>query len=226
MIFLAFERIKKEKPYIFAYFSYFCAPNKRALLFSKPKIRLMPSWFDAIKNNFFQRDQRKQAAAVGNLRRQLLRSDAAQNIGILYDATTTATRHLVWDFAKKISAADKKIALLGFVDLPEMPQDLPSEASQYLPAGTHFFFCRKDLNWTKSPQGANIQFFSHETFDWLLCLYPQEQPQLDFVAAASAAKARIARFRSEQTDIFDVMIATQSDSLPDLLQDTYQILYR
>lgn len=186
----------------------------------------MPSWFDAIKNNFFQRNQRKQAAAVGNLRRQLLRPDAAKNIGILYEATNATTRQLIWDFAKKISAADKKIALLGFVDLPELPQDLQPEANQYLSNGTHFFFCQKDLNWTKSPQGANIQFFSHEAFDWLLCLYPHEQPQLDFVAAASPAKARIARYREGQTDNFDVMVSAKSDSLPDLLHDMHQILYR
>jgi hypothetical protein len=186
----------------------------------------MASWFDGLKNNLLLRKQRQQAGTLTHLARRLLDGNAAKTAALLYNATNENERIAVWAYAKKLAEAGKKVQLLGYLDAAEMPADLLAQSQRFVGHERSQFFCQKDLNWAKIPQGDGLKQFAAEPSDWLLCLYTTPQPQLDFLAASAAAAARIGRYHDDEAPHLELAVATTDSSLQALITAVHQILFR
>ena len=185
----------------------------------------MASWFDGLKHNLLLRKQAQQAKTLTHLRRRLLDANAAKTVALLYDATVESERMAVWAYAKKLAEAGKKVQLLGYLAAAELPAELLAQSQRFVGHERSQFFCQTDLNWSKIPQGEALKRFAAETFDWLLCLYIVPQPQLDFLAASSAASARVGRYQGDGAPHLELAVAS-TGSLAELITAIHQILFR
>lgn len=159
------------------------------------------AFLDVLKENWHQRNLRQQ---VERLRATKIRTfDAAETIGILFDADQEEERAIVLNY-RNILERDhrKKVTLLGYHDVKEL-------------MGTYNYpcFCRKDLDWSQTPKGDAVTAFLKMRFHWLLALHMDDCAPLEYLAAASDADFRVGHYREGKTDFYDWMLHNKSNSL-------------
>ena len=181
----------------------------------------MASFFDSIKNSFYQRSQRKSTV---NIARRLLHYDACKSIGILFDATEGESRYQIATYAKRLQKAGKKVNLLAYVHADQIPGELMEFASTYFQDMEFAVFGKKDVNWANVPQGQAVQNFSQQSFDWLLCLYTQSLPQLEYIVNASMALARIGYYEPQANTLYYDVAISAEQHLPQYIEALHQTL--
>lgn len=127
--------------------------------------------------------------------------DRVDHIGIVYDATYIEKEAVVHNYANKLRADGKKVFLLGFVDMKQLPGNKKfSLQSEY--------FWRETLNTFNLPIKTKLSRFLEMEFDWLLNLYLEPVLPMMAIAAYSHAKYRIGPAIDGGVKYFDAMIDT------------------
>lgn len=178
--------------------------------------------FDSIRNVFFNREQQRKQQEQTHLRRRFLRFADCRAVGFLLDASNEQTRLALMLLARELAAAGKSVSVLLYVDAKEVPADVKSEAERRLAGCEMLFVCHKDLSWSRLPQGEAIERFIQQTYDWLLVPKLAAHQQLDYLAAASPAHARISCYTGAEQDLaaYDFFAA-----LPQPAQDIQAYLH-
>lgn len=135
------------------------------------------------------------------IKRRLISFGDVQHIGILYNAINKENEQLVAKYAATLRAEGKKVFMLGYVDLKQLP---PSK--KFLLNSE--FFWREKLNAINLPIKGKIGQFLQLEFDLLLNLYQEPLLPLQAIAAYSNAKYRVGAHISDGLDYYDAVIDT------------------
>ncbi len=124
-----------------------------------------------------------------------------EHIGIVYDAAFIEKENMVHQYANKLRSEGKKVFLLGFVDMKQLPGNKKfSLQSEY--------FWKETLNGINLPSKTKLSRFLEMEFDWLLNLYLEPVLPLMAIAAYSHAKYRIGPAIENGVKYFDAIIDT------------------
>ncbi len=120
--------------------------------------------------------------------------DKSKHIGILFDATLTASDPVL-AYAKKLEKKGIRVDILAFAKRPkEETVDLP-----------YPFYHVKQIGFNYIPKGEVVQQFIQQPFDILICFFQSENLGLEYISASSMAKCRIGN-QLNKTYCFDLMI--------------------
>lgn len=122
--------------------------------------------------------------------------EQAQTVGLLFDATDPHHRNIVRQYAEELKNKDKEVTLFAFLQENESN---PNFAFKH--------FTKKDLNWIGYPNDEAINGFVNQSFDFLINLYLDQQPALEYVSGLSHAHLRVGPY-SEKLHCYDLMIDT------------------
>jgi len=122
--------------------------------------------------------------------------EEARTVGLLFDATDPQHRNTVRQYAEELENKGKEITLFAFLQENE-------------PNSNFVFkhFTKKDLNWFQHPSDEVISGFINQPFDFLINLYLDQQPALEYVSGLSQAHLRVGPY-SEKLHCYDLMIDT------------------
>ena len=138
--------------------------------------------------------------ATQKRRRKTHTLESARSIGILFDGTEEKDRRDVLHFAQGLKNPNKKIRLLGFVDIKKT-----ALGQTQFPQ-----FTQKDQRWNGALHSEAVQAFLSEPFDLLLCLNSSRATLVEWVAAASKAAMKIGTYTDQAND-FDIMLETPAE---------------
>jgi len=137
--------------------------------------------------------------AKRKLKRSFVAFNEVQHIGIVYNAQKKEDEELVNHYANQLRQQGKKVFLMGFVDMKELPHNkkfnLQSE-----------FFWKEKLNGFNLPVKDKIGRFLDYDFDILMNLYFEPSLPMQAIAAYSNAKYRIGSHIEGGFDFYDAMI--------------------
>lgn len=137
-----------------------------------------------------------------NIERQSVNFKQAKRIGILFDGTNPSDRMVIQSYAKLLKKQDKKVSLLGYVDISDRSK--PDLGFDY--------FNRTDINWLLQPKGRLVEEFMEKPFDILLSLHLSPVQPLAYVSALSRAKLRTGQSHKDFIDSYDLMIDADTGS--------------
>lgn len=164
------------------------------------------AFLDGIKETWHQRKIKQRLDE--HLSPEVRNYKDVQTIGILFDADREDERAVVLDYSKRLQRDHrKKVTLLGYRDVKELSGEEPYPC-----------FCKKDLDWSQTPKGEQVEEFIRASFDWLLALHMHDCPPLEYLSAASAARFRIGHYREGKTDFYDWMLHGEAHQLPEFLK--------
>ena len=141
----------------------------------------------------FQKDLRtnKRLKEVSSL-------EAAESIGILYEATDSEQIKKIEPFVKYFFELKKDVKALGYVNQKRLN-------NCHIPKLNYDFFYLKDLNWYYKPQNYIIENFVKKEYDILINLSDSNCIPIKYLVANSLAHFKIGQFE-EGYEIYDLMI--------------------
>lgn len=155
--------------------------------------------------NFFERTKARWGerilnAKLSETRRKVVACNINQatSIGILFNATEQVSFEIVKELVKNLSAKNREIEVLGYVDTKQL-------IDHYLYRKGFDFFTRKQLNWYYKPLAENVEDFIKKPFDLLLDLSLDNPFPLKYIVTYSEAKFKAGRY-SDNCDYLDFMI--------------------
>ena len=122
--------------------------------------------------------------------------EQARTVGLLFDATEPQHRNIVRQYAEELKTKGKEVTLFAFLQENEPDANFPFK-----------HFTKKDLNWFQYPNDEAINGFINQPFDFLINLYLDQQPALEYVSGLSRAQLRVGPY-SEKLHCYDLMIDT------------------
>ena len=130
----------------------------------------------------------------------------AKTIGIIYNAVDKDTHQRVANFAEFISKTHSgiKVAMLGFLTLPELEKCLPTT----VPTD---YFSSDDFTWTGRLQRGKALDFSKKRFDILLDLTTETTYPILYVQLLSKASYKVGRY-IENDLRYDLLIDTKNEN--------------
>jgi len=150
--------------------------------------------------NEWKANQREQSLLAKIRRRNITRYpvsfEQARTVGLLFDATDLLNRNVVRQYAEELKNKGKEVTLFAFLQENEKNSNF---------AFKHF--TKKDLNWFQYPNEEAINGFINQPFDFLINLYLDQQPALEYVSGLSKAHLRVGPY-SEKLHCYDLMIDT------------------
>jgi len=149
-------------------------------------------------------------------KKKLLGYSQAQNIGILYDATSEDNYRIITLLVKDLQQDMKKVKTLGFVSLKKMPDHA-------FPKLTFEFCNAKSFSITQQPLTKNIKDFISNDYDILIDLTPSDFYQCKFLTAISGATMKVGRYVEKYIEVFDLML--QLDDNSSLKETSEQMLH-
>ncbi len=138
--------------------------------------------------------------------------EAAQTIGILFDATELEDREIVLKYAKELRHKLKRVKLLGFFD---------NKIND--PNFTFHYFNRKNIDWAQRPGGEFVQEFIETEFDWMFNLTTKPASYFEYISALSQARLRVGPM-TENTFCYDIMIDAAGGTLNDFITQMERVL--
>jgi hypothetical protein len=162
------------------------------------------SFIKKIKNTLGHLLLTKEIAAHKKKSR-MLAYEQVQHVGIVYNATYIEKEAMVHQYANKLRADGKKVFLLGYVEMKQLPGNKKfSLQSEY--------FWQETLSPLNLPVKSKISRFIEMEFDWLLNIYTEPILPMLAVAAYSHAHYRIGPAIHGGVRYFDAMIDTGENS--------------
>lgn len=125
--------------------------------------------------------------------------DESKRIGIIFDAGTAADHRLVAGFVKTLQDYGKKVSCLGYVPQKKLPGYLLSQMNWS-------FFQAGDFKWDLSLKTVALNDFIDDPFDILLDLSSTDLFLAKYVAALSAAKYKVGKYKTDQLEIYDLLM--------------------
>lgn len=144
---------------------------------------------NALRRNLTNQERRRKTHTL----------ESARTVGILFDASADKNRREVLDFAKNLEKSGKKVRLLGFFAEKKLPENLSFDC-----------FGLKDLTFSLQPKSEKALAFAKEKFDLLLCLNPDKQAAVEWVAVQSQAAMKIG-YATELPDDYDLQLEIPAD---------------
>lgn len=127
----------------------------------------------------------------------------AGHIGIIYNATESASFEIIRDLVKDLSHEKRKVTVLGYVDSKKL-------IDNYLYRKGFDFFSRNELNWYSKPVSATADEFIKEPFDLLINLSLEDHYPIQYITALSPAAFKAGKF-SPEDQILDFMIDIEKE---------------
>lgn len=153
--------------------------------------------------NYIGRWQLNREVKKAHKKNKRLSLEQAQHIGIVYNAESKENEQTVNQYANDLRAEGKKVFLLGYVNLKQLPQSkkflLNSE-----------FFWKEKLNGINLPIKGKIGQFLQLEFDLLLNLYHEPLLPMQAIAAYSNARYRVGAQMEDGLNYYDAIIDTGS----------------
>ncbi len=150
--------------------------------------------------NEWKANQREQSLLAKirnrNITRYPVSFEQARTVGLLFDATDPQDRNTVRQYAEELKNKGKEVTLFAFLQENESNSNFPFK-----------HFTKKDLNWFQYPNDEAINDFINQPFDFLINLYLEQQPALEYVSGLSKAQLRVGPY-SEKLHCYDLMIDT------------------
>lgn len=172
----------------------------------------------ALKKKIARYILQKEALQSRKQQREAVAYSKAVKIGIVFNATEAADRKLVEQLREQLNREGKEVAVYGFVDAKEFPQELVFKP------GTDFFN-RKNIRWTGIPQQATADVITSLPLDYFIGLFSGNEIPLLYLAARTKAKYRIGLYNEQNTQFFDFMIDLKNDPpLKKLIETTLHYL--
>jgi hypothetical protein len=125
--------------------------------------------------------------------------DSARSIAVLFDATQSKHKDETLEFVRKIEQKGKKVQLLGYFNTKQAPTD-PGFPS----------FSQKQTDWIGVPKPEALGSLAQEKTDLLLCLNPEDNATLAWVAARAQAAMKIG-FVTELPNDLDLALEIPAD---------------
>lgn len=146
--------------------------------------------------------QIKRILKAGALQRNTKNFDEAKSIGILYFAETEEERLQIENLTKDLKAKGKDVQRLTFfVNKKKIPVDFDCN-----------FFTNSEISLLGKIKSENVLSFASIKFDFLFCLYPENIPALDKVAALSNANCRIGPYSEQKEVLLEYMVKFNQDT--------------
>jgi hypothetical protein len=120
--------------------------------------------------------------------------ESARTVAIVFDATNEKHKEETLEFVRNLEKKGKKVHILGYVKVKQAPTGLPFD-----------FFFQKELDWFERPKSEKALAFVKEKTDLLICLNPDDQAPLAWLAAHSQAAMKIG-FITEYPNDFDMIL--------------------
>lgn len=135
----------------------------------------------------------------------------AKHIGILFSMQSVEDFDRVRAFEKKLQKDGKKVSVLCF---------LHDKVENF---NFHYdIFNKKDFSFWGSIQAANVQAFTSQSFDMLICLERTPNLYIEYLMAASFASFRIGPYHSDRVPLFELMVQQpEGAELNELLNQIY-----
>ena len=127
----------------------------------------------------------------------------AKSIGILFNATHQISFEIVKAFVKDLSAKNKSIDILGYVDSKQL-------IDHYLYRKGFDFFTQSQLNWYYKPNAPNVEKFIEEPYDLLIDLSLEDPFPIQYIVSCSQAKFKVGRYYEGQESL-DFMIDMEKE---------------
>jgi len=152
-------------------------------------------FWDNIRNYFYKKNLGKRLLGL-NTNRNVTNLQDAKTIGIIYDSTHADNDIIITQFAEELRNQGKTVDILGYVN------DNKTEHKDDI-----VIFNKKNVSWTRIPQGDKVENFAIKNFDLLLACYTDENLPLEYVAQTSKAKWRVGAYSNDKTACYDMMIS-------------------
>ena len=129
--------------------------------------------------------------------------DDAKSIGILFNATNSASFETVKNLVKELSGKRRKIMVLGFIEGKHL-------IDHYLYRKGFEFFTRSHLNWYEKPKSEAVSEFIKEEFDILINLNLEESYPINYILSLSKASFKVGRL-TQNHQYLDFMIDIENE---------------
>jgi hypothetical protein len=133
---------------------------------------------------------------------QAMNLDRAQTIAILFDANQLDEREQVIRYAEQLRKRNKRVRLLGFLDLTDKEATYPFHA-----------FSRKEVDWARRPRGAEVEDFLNHNYDLFFCLHATSNPVFEYLAVGVKAALKIGPV-AQYPASYDLMIDLGEQASP------------
>ncbi len=171
------------------------------------------SLLNSVKQYFYNSSLKKDLSNINQNNRSIINIENANNIGILYNASTQKNKEIVNRFSKRIKEQKKTVISLGYQDKNKSQESNLS------------YFNNSDLNWYNVPSGAGISMFNSKDYDILVAAFLLECKPLEYLVATSSAKCRVGSFNAMNTNQYELMINTKgNEDLNYFLDQVYNLL--
>ncbi len=141
----------------------------------------------------------------------------AKSIGILFDATKYDSYKAVKSLVKELTANNKNVKALGYVNNKKMDD-------QYLSDKIWQFVCKKDFNWINQPTDSSVDSFANESFDILIVLAVDPYFPIRYISSLSKSLFRVG-LNGVENSIFDMVLQVKpNESMEHHISVTMQYL--
>jgi hypothetical protein len=131
--------------------------------------------------------------------------DQANSIGIIFDASEKGNLEIVKKFVSSLKDEKKKVRVLGYYNLKELPFELNSKLD-------YDYFSKKDINWHLKPGNSIVTNFANEPFDILLNLSVEQVLPIQYVFVMSKANFKVGRAKGKHVPFYDLSIEVNEDA--------------
>ncbi|MBL3655941.1 DUF6913 domain-containing protein [Fulvivirga sediminis] len=135
----------------------------------------------------------------------------AGSIGIIYTSEDWGKHHIVKEFKKSLEDDGKEVKVLTL-----LPKGL--ENFEFL----FDFFTTKDISFWGNFTAEQVHKFVNATFDYLFYLDTKSNLLIKNILALSKARCRVGKYEETDSQFFELMINTRSDSTSELVNEMYK----
>ncbi|MFT5766113.1 MAG: hypothetical protein ACI8X3_003551 [Saprospiraceae bacterium] len=173
-------------------------------------MRILKTWQSQFREHLLQKTLFKLDS-----QRHPVPFEAAQAVGVLFNATDKAQRDQIIPFIDKLKKAGKQVMSIGFFDNNQDPTPFAFKG-----------FNKNDLDWLGRPKKAVLEKYTNKPFDLLICIYQGECIAIEYIAALSIAHFRVGPYTAN-TYCYDLIIDTaKNDSIPHFLKEVDFYLHK
>lgn len=146
--------------------------------------------------------------------RRVHQLDTAASVYIVLDAGSEKTRRETAEWAEQLRKKGKKVQVLGYVNEAKPPEPAPAFDT----------FTRKETAWNYAPKSEKALDFTRANPDLLLCINPNDEPAVEWIAVKSGAAMKIGTASAFPND-FDLQIdAPAAKGVPFFIQQVQHYL--
>jgi len=146
-------------------------------------------WSRALNNRLAGRERLRESGSLLT----------AKDVLVLYDASEEFQNKLAEEFFAELKKLDIRVKSIGYAKFKIVPH-------YCIPQLTRLFICKKHLDLTGIPKHPFLDDFLDEPFDLLISMDQEQDPVLQFLAAASMARYKVGWNHPGNLPWFDLLV--------------------